>query len=284
MQQKIRCTELCHPAHSCVNISTTCSDTIDLTHCVERRGPAQSDLDVPTRSQLQILTSNAWLDDSLMDLGQKLLSQQYPHISGFQLVVLSEKFAFVPQPDEFIQILNLNNNHWILISTIGCPAATVNVYDSLHGTLPSRAQRLVADILQCQSTHITVRYPDTQWQSNSHDCGLFTLANATALCAGLDPCTLSFEHAKMRDHYLNCIRAGILLPFPLRSKRRRINRPQLQRVPIFCICRLPDDGTQMVQCHKCEDWFHTKCVRVPKACLMKENQTWSCPSCRQTLR
>ena len=71
MQQKIRCTELCHPAHSCVNILTTCSDTIDLTHCVERRGPAQSDLDVPTRSQLKILTSNAWLDDSLDGFGAK---------------------------------------------------------------------------------------------------------------------------------------------------------------------------------------------------------------------
>ena len=153
------------------------------------------------------------------------------------------QIAFVPQPDEFIQILNLNNNHWIVISTIGCPAATVNVYDSLHSTLPSRAQRVVADILQCQSTHITVRYPDVQWQNNSHDCGLFTLENATALCAGVDPCTLSFEHARMRDHYWNCIKAGILLPFPLRSKRRRINTPQLQSVPIFCICRLPDDGT-----------------------------------------
>ena len=191
-----------HPAHSCVNVSTTCCDTIDLTDCVEHKAPAQSDLDMPTRSQLEILTTNAWLDDSLMDLGQKMLSQQYPHISGFQSVVLSEKFAFVPQPDEFIQILNLNNNHWIVISTIGCPAATVNVYDSLHCTLPSRAQRVVADILQCQSTHITVRYPDVQWQSNSHDCGLFALANATALCARLDPCTLSFEHARMRDHYL----------------------------------------------------------------------------------
>ena len=176
-QQKIRCTELCHPAHSCVNVSTTCCDTVDLTHCV-----AQSDLDVPTRSQLEILTTNAWLDDSLMNLGQKMLSQQYPNISGFQSVVLS---AFVPQPDEFIQILNLNNNHWIVISTIGCPAATVNVYDSLHGTLPSRAQRVVADILQCQSTHMTVRYPDVQWQSNSHDCGLFTLANAVADLGGV---------------------------------------------------------------------------------------------------
>ena len=64
---------------------------------------------------------------------------KYPHISGLQSLVLAEKFAFIPQPDEFVQILNVSSNHWILISTIGCPPATVNVYDSLHGTLPARA-------------------------------------------------------------------------------------------------------------------------------------------------
>ena len=51
-------------------------------------------------------------------------------------------------------------------------------------------------------------------------------------CAGVDPCTLSFEHARMRDHW-NCIKAVILLPFPLRSKRRRINTPRLQRASNF---------------------------------------------------
>ena len=271
-----------HPAHSCVNVSTTCCDTIDLTDCVEHKAPAQSDLDVPTRPQLEILTTNAWLDDSLMNLRKKMLSQQYPHISGFQSVVLSEKFAFVPQPDEFIQILNC---HWIVISTIGCPAATVNVYDSLHCTLPSRAQRVVADILQCQSTHITVRYPDVQWQSNSHDCGLLTLANATALCAGVDPCTLSFEHARMRDHYLNCIKAGILLPFPLRSKRRRINTPQLQSVPIFFVAFAASQTMEHRWCNATSvKTGSTRSVSEYQrpACLQKENQTWSCPSCRHT--
>ena len=121
-QHKIRCTKLCHSAHSCVNVSTTSCDTVHLTHWVEHRGPAQSDLDVPTRSQLEILTTNAWLDDSLMNLGQKMFSQQYPHISGFQSVVPSEKFAFIPQPYEFIQQkpLDCDFNYWMSCSNCQC--------------------------------------------------------------------------------------------------------------------------------------------------------------------
>ena len=106
-------------------------------------------------------------------------------MNGLQSVLLAEKFALVPQPDEFLQVLNVNENHWILISTIGCPLSTVNIYyDSLHGTLSSTTRRLVADLLQSPLPQITLRYQDVQWQGNLYDCGLFALANATALCDG----------------------------------------------------------------------------------------------------
>ena len=61
-------------------------------------------------------------------MGQSLLKAKYTQISGLQPAVLSQKYALLPQPDEFLQILNVNGNRWILISTIGCPPATVNVY------------------------------------------------------------------------------------------------------------------------------------------------------------
>ena len=32
-------------------------------------------------------------------------------------------------------------------------------------------------------------------------------------------------------------------------------------------------GTQMVQCHMCEDWFHTKCVRVYTKGLSAEGKS-----------
>ena len=150
-----------------------------------------------TSVQKHTLCTNAWLDDTLINLGQSMLKAKYLHMSGLQSVLLAKKMALVPQPDEFLQVLNVNKNHWILISTIGCPPSTVNVYDSLHGRLSSQAQRVVADLIQSQAADVTLRYMDVQWQSNGYDCGLFALANATALCDGTDPSTISFDQSKM---------------------------------------------------------------------------------------
>lgn len=228
----------------------------------------------------RILCSKAWLDDTLIDMGQSLLKAKYTHIGGLQSAVLAQKFALLPQPDEFLQILNVNGNHWILISTFGCPSATVNVYDSLHGTLPPTAQRVVADMLQCKEACITIRYMDVQWQGNGCDCGLFALANATALCAGTEPTSVTFEQSKMRKHFLACLEKNCMMPFPIRGQRRRVSPARIETVNIYCVCRLTDDGSQMIQCSHCQEWFHTKCVRVARQYLKNVGLTWLCASCK----
>ena len=227
-----------------------------------------------------ILSTNSWLNDKLIDLGQAMLQTKYPHINGLQSVILAEKFALIPQPDEFVQILNQNGNHWILVSSIGCASATVKVYDSLHGTLSSATKCLVADMLQSKSSEITIQYVDVQWQSNTYDCGLFALANATMLCNGTDPTSVSLDQAKMRKHFLACIESGDLKPFPIRGKRRRTRSPRVEKVGVFCICRLIDDGSQMIQCHSCEEWYHTKCVRVAKTFIKHPSVPWLCNLCK----
>ena len=45
--------------------------------------------------------------------------------AGFQSTILSFKFQMKPKRTPFIQILNINNNHWITISTIGVPCQSV---------------------------------------------------------------------------------------------------------------------------------------------------------------
>ena len=260
------CTVQCHPGHTCTNCKTSLAveGSVDLT--LKAPDYPQKTILKPSLSseQKRILCSKAWLDDTMMDKGQALLKAQYPHINGLQSVILTEKYALIPQPDEFLQILNVNGNHWILLSTIGCPPATINVYDSLHGNLPPPAQRVVADLLQCKEANITIRYMDVQWRSNGYDCGLFALANATALCAGTDPTSVTLEQSKMRKHFLACLERNCLMPFPIRGQRRRVSPARIDRFSIYCVCRLTDDGSQMIQCNHCQEWFHTNCVRVAR--------------------
>ena len=69
------------------------------------------------------------------------------------------------QPGEFVQILNVANSHWVTISTIGCKAGTVNVYDSGGKRRKKRS-----------------------------DCGLFAVAFATSLCeAGGEKMIMCFK-------------------------------------------------------------------------------------------
>ena len=276
---KVLCTVQCHPGHTCTNCKTSLAveGSVDLT----RKDPQKTILKPSLSSeQKRILFSKAWLDDTVIDKGQALLKAQYPHISGLQSVILTEKYALIPQPDEFLQILNVNGNHWILLSTIGCPPATINVYDSLHGNLSPPAQRVVADLLQCKEANITIRYMDVQWQSNGYDCGLFALANATALCAGIDPTSVTFEQSKMRKHFLECLERNCLVPFPIRGQRRHVSPARIDKFSIYCVCRLTDTGSQMIQCNHCNEWFHTNCVIVARKYLKNIGLTWLCGSCK----
>ena len=85
------------------------------------------------------------------------IKKQNPFIDGFQFIIQSFKFQMEPRRTPFIQILNINNSHWITISINGVPPSTVKVHDSNHGKLPHHEQKLVADILQsCQPDIVTI--------------------------------------------------------------------------------------------------------------------------------
>ena len=46
------------------------------------------------------------------------------------------------------------------------------------------------------------------------DCGLFAVANATALCIGDDPTSLVYNQDEMRDHLLSCLETETMAVFP----------------------------------------------------------------------
>ena len=131
---------------------------------------------------------------------QNMLRHKYPAVGGLQPPSLAQNFA---------------SNHCITISTIGCKASTVNVYDSMHGNLPTSVQRLVADLVQCPECAITVQYIDVQWQSGGTDCGFFALAFATSLCSSQDPAATSYNQGQMSTHLLNVLSAENIQLFPI---------------------------------------------------------------------
>lgn len=130
-------------------------------------------------------SSHMWLDDAIVSATQFLLKNKYVHIRGLQPPILAQKLALTrdPQPSqEFIQVLCASGSHWIMVSTVRCPANTINVYDSMNLRLSSTNEKVIADLLRCTERDITVNYVQVQYQSGGSDCGLFALAFATSWC------------------------------------------------------------------------------------------------------
>ncbi|KAI0731322.1 hypothetical protein C8Q76DRAFT_691152 [Earliella scabrosa] len=48
----------------------------------------------------------------------------------------------------------------------------------------------------------------------------------------------------------------------------------------YCVCRKPDDGSPMIHCSTCKDWFHFRCVGLTEL-EAGEIQSYACPSCHQ---
>lgn len=146
-----------------------------------------------TTRHRQILESRQqWLDDSIVSAVQNILKQQFPLVEGLQTTVLGESLGMNPQPGEFVQIVCVRGNHWVCVSTVGCPPSTIKVYDSLHGDLDAHTKKLVADLMQSKQQHINVCYANVQRQSGTNNCGLCAIAFATSLCFGEDPTTVNF--------------------------------------------------------------------------------------------
>ncbi|KAK0547710.1 Transcription factor bye1 [Tilletia horrida] len=47
---------------------------------------------------------------------------------------------------------------------------------------------------------------------------------------------------------------------------------------VYCICKAKDDGSPMVECGLCEDWFHLRCVGLSKRAVDKL-KSYVCPPC-----
>ena len=118
--------------------------------------------------------SRAWLNDRHISAALMLLKKQHPHISGLQTPTLQCTRTFdVQEEKEFVQVLNMSGNHWITISTVGCP----------RGVFSGKS--------------ITIHHMHMQHQAGCSDCGLFALATATAICNGMDPGALNYLQRQM---------------------------------------------------------------------------------------
>ena len=238
-----------------------------------------------------LLSRNAWLNDNHVNCAQYLLKKQFTHLYGLRCSVLQQSQYISPLSQESLQILHVSSNHWIALSTLQCSTTnlipTACLYDSLYRGISMDTQTLLAKFLangtRDSEQQLSVAVANVAQQSGASDCGLFAIAFVTHLAHSLNPCYCNFKQNAMREHFLKCIDQATMTPFPTNSQRtaRLAITKEIVEIQLYCYCRLPDNGSKMVECEssgcKLGGWFHLKCVN---AFEVKKNNKWICNNCR----
>ncbi|KAL5500795.1 hypothetical protein EMCRGX_G012400 [Ephydatia muelleri] len=165
------------------------------------------------------------LNDKLAEIlgvKRRLTTPYHPQANGLQNPILQKTKTFDVQRNlDFVQCLNIKDNHWITVSAASSIPDTINVYDSLNGTLTEPLKQIIADLMHSAGKQITVQYVSVQYQKGSQDCGLFAIAFACEICFGKDPSSVTFVQSTMRQHLIEGLEQGNILPFPSAVRRQR---------------------------------------------------------------
>ena len=237
--------------------------------------------------QKQIISTDRWLDDKLIDAAQSLIAEQFPNVSGLQPVPLQRTQSFAIKRHAFVQVLSVGGSHWITASNVGCKEGEVNVYDSMLGRgATTSVKSSIARIMFCPSSPLCLNYMDVTQQRNGYDCGIFSIAYAYDICRGKDPCQVDYNHKSIRRHLATCFEKKNITKFPSVGDRSIVNRIRYSElIDLYCVCRMPEkcEGEEdMVECELCRIWFHQKCLDIPDHIFDDKDNSWTCTHCQHT--
>ena len=93
-------------------------------------------MDTHRKLKKEILTNNHCLNDLHLSAVQHLIKTQFNHIEGLRNTLVLQSANVVPMPKGSLQVVHVNNNHWIVASTLESDGkADIIVYDSLNSRI-----------------------------------------------------------------------------------------------------------------------------------------------------
>lgn len=221
----------------------------------------------------------------------ELLKRQFPQCKGLDNPILGENFSFPILKGEGVQILHIDDSHWICVSTVGCNLDEVNAYDSRYSTVSPATLKLICSLLQCYKPQLTINVMQLQQQSNGSDCGVYAIACATSLCNGGEPAEQFWDEKQMCLHFIECFQSTSMSAFPVSSAAEDESHAQCItfrdkiintiKVPVNCICHLPWHKEDMIQCQTCMEWYHPNWISLPDH-IFNSSEPWRCSLCSAT--
>ena len=219
-------------------------------------------LGLPMKIEEVLQHHTEWLDDRIISHAQELIERKYKDTDGLQDPVLQ---CFATVDGKFVQVLNVNNNHWI------CVAGNKNneVYDSMGGNSSQDTVHVIARMVNFEDEEFMVKLMPVQHRTNGNDCGLFVLAFATDFAEGIDPSERYYDEKAFRNHLLQCFTKNEVNQFPQEDipVKSKLSKIVYKVYEVFFICRdvfFEEDVEKgpenfMAECSKCGEGYHRIC-------------------------
>ena len=210
-----------------------------------------------TRKLRRLICNGKQLNDLHIDAYQNLIRSKFPLLGGLQNTVCQHSHSLNFKEINY-QIIHVRGNHWILLEITKDEANQPNVciYDSTYDNVDLKTHFVISQLVHFEGKSIPLKIMNISKQTGITDCGLYAIANLTALTLGnVDPTSVVFDQNEFRSHYLECLEKQNVKDFPVLKHRRIAAKfKHLDHILIYCFCRCSDDGTKMVVCEQCQEW------------------------------
>ena len=135
-------------------------------------------------------------------------------------------------------------------------------------------QNMLTGCLHCLTDELTIHHMHVQHQTNNIDCGLFT--TVFAICSVFWTGSHSFEIFSSSDPAtaVETVAGEDTATISQHCDSSTQTNSSYKSMQLFCVCHIPDDGWEMVQCDRCDRWYHASCVG-----LYNRARDWFCNGC-----
>jgi len=159
------------------------------------------------------------LTDETINQAQQLLKSKYQQFNGFQSTLLQQRKMALTDVEirNKVQIIHcFRRKHWIVATTVNCKEGEVKIYDSVFNSCDDEIELAVRNLFQANTAKDSprIKVMHCQKQVGAKDCGVFSIAFATAIVLGLNPGKVTFLQPVMRAHLVNCLNRGEIMMFP----------------------------------------------------------------------
>jgi len=246
-----------------------------------------------TSTDLKFLHSSEFIDSSVIDKYTSLLRSTFNIDYPICLSEIFHESLNWKHRTDFVQIVPWKSSHVTLAKTGPCSFhlfcgenLNLNFCETSQSDLVP-----IFDVASSLSDSLSERFVHIeQWSctesSFPKEQSLIALACAVDLCSGKNPSTKVHKLGNsITDNLIRSFDRGYVTCFDASKSVTRSSCLGKIPVRLFCICKKPYRGEEMLECSQCLEWYHPDCVKVKRSddVYRKKSLPWFCVACRNNV-